>query len=48
MFCDVLPKVPVSPGMKHEQRIPFRGEADEMVRPTSRIIMHVRIYSVKL
>lgn len=23
-------EVPVSPGMKHEQRIPFRGEADEM------------------
>ena len=24
-------QVPVSPGMKHDQRIPFRGQADQMV-----------------
>jgi len=24
-------QVPIMPGMRHEQRIPFRGQADELV-----------------
>ena len=30
-FVLLFTKVPVSQGMKHEQKIPFRGMADEMV-----------------
>ena len=37
-------QVAVSPGMKHEQRIPFRGEADQMVSDgTTNLVLYIHV-----